>query len=343
MDTKFTIGDLITALKTDIFPDNSDNPLEERARKWELATKECITVCHTILIQHVTKPGLDDTKLSRWKRDKIEKCMKALSEYTEILGRSLTKERIEVNCMRGLARIYTEFSPDYIFIISNSYYGAILADIYWISDITIQDALLIAGGKLDISELGAKTPYIINHIEELLAKNKDVFKIYDLYTDTISEAFKCYKNGYHKAFNLLLLTSIEGLTRRLGVYLIKKQNLDVDPYADEYNSLDSFLRKIEWKEDLQISSTRLEALTARHQPVSFDDPFFDVKKFYEDKYITVKTRLDFLRRRFKENRDLILHGQEMEYNKPHHGYINSWALYEVLLAITEFYELYGNE
>jgi len=59
--------------------------------------------------------------------------------------------------------------------------------------------------------------------------------------------------------------------------------------------------------------------------------------------ISIKTRLDFLRRRFKENRNLILHGQETEYDKPYYGFINSAALCEVLKTIIECQDSYEKE
>ena len=224
----------------------------------------------------------------------------------------------------------------------NSYYGTIVTDIYWISDISIHEAIQIAGGKLDISELGKRTPAKIADIQTFLKENKIRLSEYENHFSTIDEAFNCYHNKFHKAFNLLLLTSIEGLTRNLGTYLIYKQGLEVDPYSVEYNSLDSFLRKIPWKADLKTTRTNLSMLTCHYERVTHNNPFTHRLDAMEQFSITLKTRLDFLRRRFKENRDLILHGEETEYDKPHHGFVNTAALGEVLKTIIECQDIYEN-
>ena len=56
--------------------------------------------------------------------------------------------------------------------------------------------------------------------------------------------------------------------------------------------------------------------------------------------INLKTRLDFLRKRFKEDRDLILHGLESEYGSNWHLFINFSALAQVHKAVTYYDKLH---
>ena len=58
--------------------------------------------------------------------------------------------------------------------------------------------------------------------------------------------------------------------------------------------------------------------------------------------INLKTRLDFLRRRFKDDRDLILHGVEHNYSTKWNLFLNFSALshvYEVICYYDNLYDL----
>ena len=337
-----TVGQLLDALKTDIFSDSPTTDFEKKCREREKGLKQYIDIIGVMVHQHITKPEYAGGKLSYWKEEKIKSCIKNLADYTDELVRELNKEKIETYCrqLTPFNFFRSPFDPDITLLMLNSYYGTIVTDIYWISEITIHEAMQISGGKLDISELGKRTPSKITEIQTFLKNNKKRLSEYENHFSTIDEAFNCYKNKYHKAFNLLLLTSIEGLTRNLGAYLVNKQGLEVDPYSETYNSLDNFLRKIPWKADLKRMRTSLSLLTSHYERINYNDPFTKLPDPMEQISITLKTRLDFLRRRFKENRDLILHGQETEYDKPYHGFVNAAALYEVLETIIECQDIY---
>lgn len=343
MNDEITMGRLLDALDTNIFADDPTNEFEKNCLARERGIKQYIDVIGVMLNHHLIKPAEASSKLSYWKTEKIDLCIKNLANYTSELVRELDKEKIENYCknLTPFNFFRTAFDPDIILLILNSYYGSIVSDIYWISEITITEAMYVSSGKLDISELGKRTPAKIAQIQTFLKQNAAALGDYESHLKTVEEAFSCYKNNYHRAFNLLLLTSIEGLTRSLGAYVVKKQKLHVDPYSETFNSLDNFLRKIPWKADLKVMKVRLTMLTSRYEKINYNDPH--VKLINQNALIdiTLKTRLDFLRRRFKENRDLILHGQETEYDKPHHGFINSAALQEVLETIIEYREIYS--
>ncbi|UWX56366.1 hypothetical protein NYZ99_09260 [Maribacter litopenaei] len=139
---------------------------------------------------------------------------------------------------------------------------------------------------------------------------------------TLLEICKTYEIKSYRACNLLILTSIEGIVRTLGQYLIDKQNLEID-LNQEFNSLDSYLRKISWKPDYEISDTKYKLLTGDWDFKRDNiDPLKNIN-------INLKQRLDFLRRRFKEDRDMILHGLESDYGKEWHLFVNFSALEQV--------------
>ena len=133
-----------------------------------------------------------------------------------------------------------------------------------------------------------------------------------------------------------MLIAIEGLVRKLGSKLIKWQNLDEKHLVTKYNSLDKFLRAIPWKEDFQIDKGRLMFITGDF--VFKKDSSF---KEIDNMKINLKTRLDFLRRTFKGERDLILHGQKSDFGEVWDLYRNFSALNEVFLVIKQYEELYN--
>jgi hypothetical protein len=341
-----TIGQIEDALETELFPNEGKSDFEIFCKEREKLLKQYLNICGQMLVQHVQTPGLALKDISYWKKEKIKVCMSNLFDYLEELYNELDKEKIEDYC-NGISSYFLAFKrpfdPDITLLTLNSYYGAIVSDIYWIPSISIMDAMKLSGGQLPLSELGKEIPRKIMELKKLLKSNSKYLNSYRIYFDTINEAMKCFAKSYNKAFNLLLLTSIEGLTRQLGNYLIEKQNLYIDPYSETYNSLDGFLRKIPWKEELPISKTTLYLLTSHYKRINYNDPYAEPPKAFEQVNVGLKTRLDFLRRRFKENRDIILHSQEIEYDKPQNGFINISALLEVFSAIREFHNLYDEK
>ena len=336
-----TVGQLLLAFQTEIFPKHPDSDFEKKCRQREDGIKQYLDICATIAQQHVEKPGLDFKNLSFWKKEKSKVCLKNISEYIGELVLELTREQIESYCRKTYPFSFqSTFNPDLVLLMLNSYYGSVVADVYWITDLTVHEAMNIAGGRLTLDDLGKRTPNRIIQIKKNLKEHEGQLSFYKDHLDTVKEAFQCFENKLLRAFNLLLLTSIEGLVRKLGIFLIKKQELSVNPFDNSYNSLDNFLRKIPWKEDISISRNQLTMLTSNYERVNYNDPLSSRIDPFQKVNVSIKTRLDFLRRRFKESRDLILHGQETEFNKPYHGFINASALEEVIETILECQALY---
>jgi hypothetical protein len=99
------------------------------------------------------------------------------------------------------------------------------------------------------------------------------------------------------------------IVRDLSKYLVDKQDLQVDVNDKKYNSLDSLLRKIPWKDDFEIDPSTHEMLKQDKEPLVFNYSMpmdFEKLEFRSNTIrINLKSRLDFLRRRFKEDRDLF--------------------------------------
>jgi len=336
-----TVGELLNALKTNIFSEYPTDDFEKKCRQREIMIKRYLDTCGIIAHHHIEKPGLDFNSLSYWKKERCKTCLMNISDYINELVLELNKDKIEAYCKKIAPLSFRSvFDADLTHLMLNSYYGSVVADVYWISDLTVHEGIHIAAGKLTLESLGGRTPNRISQIRKDLKENEKKLTIYGEHIDTISEAFECFDKKLYKAFNLLLLTSIEGLVRKLGMFLIEKQGLSVDPFDNAYNSLDGFLRKIPWKEDLMVTRTQVALLTGNYARINYNNPLAPRVDPLEKVNVSIKTRLDFLRRRFKENRDLILHGQETEYNKPYHGYINASALEEVIQTVLEYQELY---
>ena len=130
---------------------------------------------------------------------------------------------------------------------------------------------------------------------------------------------------------MLILVGLEGLVRKLGRSLIHRQGLDESFLKKEYYSLDLFLRNIPWESDIKINKSRLMFITG-------DYVFNDERNGSSDEYVytDLKTRLDFLRRTFKKERDTTLHGHLTNIGEVWDLYRNYSALYEVYLVIKNY-------
>lgn len=334
-----TIAKFLEVLETDIFPNYSTDSFINRCKEREEKIKIFLNVCWQIIEQHLYRPGLETRKISHWKKAKIDSNLKNLLSYLDELVFALDKQNIKdvITSKDNTFLSKVVFEPDFNLITINSYYGSIVTDIYWIDSLTVHDATLIGKGKFDLNELIKYSDAKITFFKKLIGDHESIFVLYKL--DSLKEILKCFENKLYKAFNLLLLNIIEGITRKLGAYLIAKQNIEADPYDDNYNSLDSFLRKIPWKKDLEVSFSKYILLTGDYNRTNIDKNK-DLPRFQESIFINLKSRLDFLRRRFKENRDMLMHGDEIEYDDRLQAFINISALVEVLTAVIEYHDLY---
>jgi len=339
-----TFGDLLTALETDIFDKDSKDQFIMKCREREEGIKEYMDICGIVIHQHTVKPGING-KIAHWKKEKIKKNILTLGKYTEELYHLLNKEKIEahIKSQSSFLPLNNIFNPDLTLIILHSYYGTIITDIHWITDLPFDYTFKMSAGQLELELLGKELPNRIEQIREFLQEEREIFHEYESHFQIVDEALECYDLGMKKALNLLTITSIEALVRKFGEYLIEKQELKVDLESGKYNSIDTFLRLIPWKFDMDYVKSYVYLITGTTDRYDKDEQARTIKdedSFIEGKRVNYKIRLDFLRRRFKENRDIIVHGEETEYDKDWQSYINVSALYEVLKTMKEYKELY---
>lgn len=313
-----TIGELDKKLTSDIFTENDPKQYLER----EETLKKFINVCFNHSIQLVEMPHKELEKISFYKELRIKRSLKRLSDYVGYLAHQLDKEKIVDHFKnQGIIPI-NNLDIDTSFIIANSYYGSIKYDLFWIDNLKYIDALNIATNNFKIEDLSSYLPDSYSQFKNTILPFFKKLELLKNFKGTLLEICKTYEIKAYRACNLLILTSIEGIVRTLGKYLIDKQYLEID-LNQEFNSLDSYLRKIPWEPDYEISNTKYKLLTGD----------WDFKRDNIDHLkninINLKQRLDFLRRRFKEDRDMILHGLESDYGKEWHLFVNFSALEQV--------------
>jgi hypothetical protein len=337
-----TIGELQNRIETSLFPENSRDEFVQKCKAREDGIKEYIEICRLMIMHHIEKPESPTNNLSFWKKEKIKKNMGNLIKYTEELAEDLDKAKTEEYCKTlNYNTLRRPFEPDIIFLIQNSYYANVVTDILWVDDVTIVEAMQISAGRLDIKELGKKLPSKIKFVNSTILSYLRKSPKYERHYPNLKEALNCYENKFFKACNLILMTTIEGLVRDLANFLNKKQGLNLNLSNDKFNSLDSLLRHGGWLNDIEISITKLTLITGqdltlkeRMSHVNFDP--------IEFKKVDLKTRLDFLRRRFKDDRDLILHGLDHDYGKDWNLFLNFSALSQVFEVIQYYDNIYKN-
>ncbi len=329
-----TLGEILKLLETDIFPVEKGGKSIYRQREETL--KRYINLCFEIATQNINRPESTSYNESFYQKKRVEYNIKKLSDYINYLSSQLDKEKILNYYNNQTWLIKSDLDIDISYLIHHSFYGSILIDILWADDITILEAMELSAGKLDLEKLGKKLPNKVKDIKQRVLpffKNRKVGK---RHYSTLEEAIKCYEKGFNKGANLLLMTSIEGIVRDLGEFLVERQGLKINIENKEYNSLDSFLRKIEWKNDFEIDKTELSLITGEYELLINQN----IREPFEKVQINLKTRLDFLRRRFKEDRDLILHGIESDYGKDWHLFVNFSALSQVYETVKYYDKKY---
>ena len=334
-----TIAQLLQAVEKEIFSVNSTDFFQTQCREREIQIKRFIDILWKTIHDHIDTPGLNQGKIGHWKKAKIQNNLNNLITYLEELAYELDKEKIEIFIRNRELSLLSKivFMPDLILLTINSYYGSIITDIYWIDSITVHEAVLIGKGKLELSTLSKYVNSKVSSTKELINSHKSIFKQYDI--KAIEEIIICHQKKLYKAFNSLTIHTIEGLARKLGTFLIVWQNLPSDTCDGDYNSLDSFLRNIPWKNDLEIRISKYILLTGDYNR-SDKEIVNDQPVLPRTKLVSLKYRLDFLRRRFRENRNIIAHGDSSEYSQELQAFINASAILEVMGAIIEYHQLY---
>lgn len=262
-------------------------------------------------------------------------CISNLGNYLEELINELDRKKIEDYCKleEAMGDKFIPFMPDLVLLMINSYHGAVETDLHWVSDLTLADSIAISVGDFNFDKLQSYLPRRVIEVENLVNELQSISHV-NTRSNSIHEAIVCFKNQHYNASNVLLITIIEGLVRSLGIYLKEKQALSFDPTDKrKYASLESFLKKIPWKRDLRINDIKHGLLTGK---LSINNSLNN-----DSNLINLTDRLGFLCRRFKENRNSILHGEETNYANALNSFLNLSALKEVLLTIREYNQLYN--
>jgi hypothetical protein len=329
-----TLGDIFDKPKIELFANTPNTTFYNICKQRENEIKKTIYITIQTFNTHVQGLNKNKDLLASWKKDWITTCMTNLGSYLEYLINELDKEKIENDCktIQSLNNSYVPFLPDLVLIMINSYHGAVETDLHWVIDLSLKDSMDISIGDFDFDKLKRYFPSRINEINSLFHNLKSISYV-DAHSDTFLEAISCFKSNHQKASNLLLITIIEGLVRSLGIYLKEKQQLSINPSDKrKYASLESFLKKIPWKKDLETDIIKYGLITGKHS----------INKTIKEGSVRINLyeRLGFLCRRFKENRNSILHGEETNYSNSLNSFLNFSALKEVLLTIKEYHALY---
>ena len=328
-----TLGDLFEKPKVKLFLSSPNSKFYNSCREREKEIKKTISQALRTFNVHIQQFDKDRNQLPKWKKEWMRLCVTNLGDYLEELINELNKEKIEDYCKHEekLGEKCIPFMPDMILLMINSYHGAVETDLHWVTDLTISDSIDISVGDFDFTKLEKYLPKRIEEIKTLVQEINTNDSI-TAHFDSIQEAIVCFNSKHLKASNLLLITIIEGLVRSLGIYLKDRQGLSVNPTDKrKYASLDSFL-KIPWKKDLPINEIRYGLITGNYS--------MNKKLLHDTIIISLTDRLGFLCRRFKENRNTILHGEDTNYANSLNSFLNFSSLKEVLLTIKEYGEIY---
>lgn len=332
-----TIGDIQEKLKISNFENDSPDEFILECIIRENCIKNNIGRAFRSLNEHIEQPGIEGY-LNIWQKNKVERNKKTLIKYIEKLYVKLDRKEIISYCKNKHPLQPAFYEDDEMIFWINSYYGNVLLDIMWANDISVSDVINVSKGIIDKENLAKKIPEKIKVIKReiipFLKKHDD----YKNYVDSINESVMSYKKKLYQGASLLILPTIEGIVRKLGTYLIKTQELGDKYLHKEYNSLDSFLRNIPWKEDIEIEKSRLMFITGDYE--FMDERKFDKKN--DNVKVNLKTRLDFLRRIFKKERDTTLHGNMENIGDSWDLYRNYSALFEVYLTLRYYLDSENN-
>jgi hypothetical protein len=330
------VSNIFDKPKINIFPDSGTGKFYNNCKTREIEIKKAISMTKKSFHYHVTKIRDNEVKLGKWQREKTKSCAYKLGHYLEYLLEELDKSKIEEYCKvaEALGDQFIPFLPDMVLLMTNSFQGAVETDLHWITDLVLADSIDISIGDFDFSKLEKYLPARIDEVRKLSQELIEIEYV-KVRMAAISEAISCYETKLQKSSNLLLLTIIEGLVRSLGIFLVGKQGLQVDPLDKRnYSSLEGFLTKIPWKTDLPLGEIKYELLTGNRSSYKEELTDFVLSNLTD--------RLGFLCRRFKDNRNVILHGEEIQYDNALNSFLNFSALKEVLLTIKEYRVIYNN-
>lgn len=343
---ELTIGSIIESLDKKLFAFDNPSEIELKYLEREFGIKQTINMCMEQITELAKAPGID--KLTDRQKIKSENCVENLSNYVQELINELDEEKIKNHCVEA-EKNKNQFSigqnrafePDYTFLISNSFHTAITTEILWAPRVTIKQALEISRGKLDLNDLGRHLPDLIKEVKNDILPYLKKSDLYLEFHQSIKEAIACYSKKLYRGCNLVVMTTIEGMVRKLSNFLAPYHDLGTDFSDGKYNSLNSLLRNPEWKKDYKIDSTTLSLLIGENKTINQRRK--EIRDGERDnEMINLNTRLDFLKGRFKDDRDLILHGSYLDYNKEWNLFLNLSALSETKKVCQYYEEKYGS-
>ncbi|MFA6151050.1 MAG: hypothetical protein WC716_07010 [Chitinophagaceae bacterium] len=330
-----SVADIFEKPKIVLFTKGNNDKFYVFCQKREKELKDEIQIALFHFNTHVTILNKSRSELAKWKVTRIGECIYNIGDYIEHLVEELDRPKIEHYCNAMIQHDSDlPIIKDIVLLMTNSYYSAIEIDLHWIYDLPMIDSLKISEGDFNYDLLKDYLPKRFVEVESLIQQLNNTYV--NTYAASFFEAKNSFVAGYTKGSSLLLLTIIEGLVRCLGVDLVKKQKLTIDPQDKrKYASLESFINKIPWKKDLKISYIKYGLLTGNIALYKSSNQ--------EEIFVNLKDRVGFLCRRYKENRNTILHGEKKEYGDTLNSFLNFSALKEVLLTIQEYSHVYTNQ
>ena len=221
--------------------------------------------------------ALQMSGLKRWERETIEYNIDKLKEIISECKYLSSKE--EVNSYVD-AKISSE-NPSLIYeacnlniTLSKLWRGAILYpqiarystvysvgyDLNWLTDGTILQHFSIANGSDDLKILADE--FLENNFDKIEGINRKYISNHYLYKDffrVIQSILDRTKENDYLSSNIICMTTIEGLVRRLNYFIYKKQNVNSNEddslaYAyTEFTSLESLIMKSRLNDDYPVS------------------------------------------------------------------------------------------
>lgn len=306
---------------------------DERNYTREQSLKRNIERTILAISENVNKPGIIIP--NPWQKMVIERNIKGLSDYLEKLYSKLERQKI-IDHVKNfkLSHIDLRYERDEMILFVNSYYATIIYDIVWANNISVSDVINITKGTVDNKNLQAKFKDMIEELEHNIIPYLISSDLYKAKALRLQEGVQAYKNKLYRATSIMLIAAIEGLVKSLGKFLIEKQNIDISKIKRPLHSLDSFLEYVPWQTDYSIDIGKYMFITGNY---IFDCDY----KVEKTKMIDLKTRLNFLKRQYKEDRNSILHGEDKSFGETLDLYVNFSALSEVYDTIKYYHKLYS--
>ncbi len=330
-EIELTIHQILEILEVEIFDLAVD---DEKYYMRELLLKNSINKCFKCIKENSKAYSLG-YELDHWEKYVVERNQKNFAKYISKLYSLLNRNSIISYFEYQNAKLYSNpmIEEDHMIFLINSYYTTIKYDILWAGNISVSDVIKLSQNEVDNANLIRKFPEMIKFIKDKIIPFFDSISTYKYKAETLKEAVNTFEGGHYKATSSLILIELEGLVKLLGAFLIEKQNIDKTLLKKKYHSLDSYLKQIPWLEDFEIDADQLMFLTGN---------FVFHKKYEIDKTskISLDTRLNFLRRRFKENRNSVLHGDAI-FGETWDLYVNFSALFEVYETVKYYENLYA--